>query len=164
MRTVASGVEIERKFLPPAPPDRLEQYESASIAQGYVALDGDRAEVRVRLTSGRALLTIKGAGTLARVEEELELDERQFASLWPLTDGRRIEKVRYRIPLDGGLVAELDIYRGALAGLLTAEVEFSSEDAAAAFVAPEWLGHEVTGDGRYKNKRLATHGLPDRAG
>ena len=33
-----------------------------------------------------------------------------------------------------------------LNGLVTAEVEFSDEDAASRFHAPDWLGREVTGD------------------
>jgi CYTH domain-containing protein len=75
--------------------------------------------------------------------------------LWPLTAGRRIEKTRYRIPASGGQTIELDVYGGHLAGLITAEIEFDSPDAAAAFVPPSWVGREVTDDPSYKNKRLA---------
>ena len=52
------------------------------------------------------------------------------------------------------------MYHGRLSGLLVAEVEFDSPAAAAGFDPPEWLGREVTDDPRYKNKRLATTGLP----
>jgi adenylate cyclase len=41
-----------------------------------------------------------------------------------------------------------------------AEVEFESAEAAAGFSPPAWLGREVTDDPVYKNKRLATQGLP----
>ena len=154
-------MEIERKFLPATPPDGLERYPSERLEQGYLAIDGDRAEVRLRRAGGRARLTIKGSGTRTRIEEELRLDDGQFESLWPLTEGRRIEKRRYRIPLAAQLTAELDVYEGALAGLLTVEVEFASEHESSQFVAPPWFGAEVTDDGRYKNKRLATDGRPD---
>jgi CYTH domain-containing protein len=53
------------------------------------------------------------------------------------------------------------VYSGALTGLMVAEVEFPSEEAARAFVPPAWFGREVTNDSRYKNRRLATEGLPD---
>ena len=36
-----------------------------------------------------------------------------------------------------------------------AEVEFPSEEAAHAFVPPEWFGREVTFTGEYQNSRLA---------
>ncbi len=39
-------------------------------------------------------------------------------------------------------------------------MEFASAADAAAFVPPDWLGRDVTDDPRYKNKKLATDGLP----
>ena len=94
------------------------------------------------------------------MEEELAIEPERFERLWPLTEGRRIEKTRYEIEADGGLTIELDVYAGALKGLVVAEVEFDSEDAADAFAPPPWLDREVTDDARYKNQRLACEGAP----
>ena len=116
--------------------------------------------MRIRRRNGSATLTVMGAGGRSRVEEELEIDEERFERLWPLTEGRRIEKTRYEIPADDGLTIELDVYGGALAGLVVAEVEFDSEAAADAFSASDWLGREVTDDERYRNQRLASEGPP----
>ena len=55
---------------------------------------------------------------------------------------------------------ELDVYDGALTGLLTAEVEFASLEASVAFRPPPWLNREITEDKRYKNKNLAVKGMP----
>jgi CYTH domain-containing protein len=55
---------------------------------------------------------------------------------------------------------ELDVFRGGLSGLCVAEVEFPSEEEAAAFSPPDWFGREVTDDERFKNKSLARHGRP----
>jgi CYTH domain-containing protein len=107
------------------------------------------------------VLTVKSGGARARVEEELEIEPDRFERLWPLTEGRRIEKTRYEIAADSGATIELDIYEGALAGLVVAEVEFDSESDADAFGAPDWFGREVTDDARYKNQRLAREGAPD---
>jgi adenylate cyclase len=153
--------ETERKFiLSESPPFELDTCECEAIGQGYVAIDPDGTEVRLRVKGGRRLLGIKSSPARTRVEEEIELDEAQFDSLWPLTEGRRIEKRRYVIPADDGLRIELDVYDGDLKGLLTAEIEFESEDQAERFEAPEWIGHEVTGDARYSNQKLATDGAP----
>jgi adenylate cyclase len=148
-------MEIERKFLVERLPDDLGGTASR-IDQGYVALD-EGAEVRVRRIGDELWLTVKGAGGLARVEEELPLSPEQFESLWPLTEGRRVEKTRHTLP-DG---VEVDVYDGSLAGLVVAEIEFASEEKSAEFEPPEWFGAEVTEDRRYKNRALAVDGRPD---
>jgi CYTH domain-containing protein len=153
-------VEIERKFVLAAAPPRLEAHEHARIEQGYVALDANGTEVRVRRRGDARVMTIKSGAGLVRTEAELALDPEPFDALWPLTDGRRVIKTRFLVPLDGGLTAEVDVYEGALDGLMTAEVEFPSERDSEAFDAPEWLGREVTGDARYANRTLAVSGPP----
>jgi CYTH domain-containing protein len=156
-----SGVEIERKFLVERVPPDLDAHPSAQIDQGYLAIADEGLEVRLRRYGDQSFLTVKSGGGEVRLEEEIEIDERRFHSLWPLTDGRRISKRRYVLPSEGGARIELDVYDGALKSLVTAEVEFDSSDAAAAFTPPPWLGRDVTDDSRYKNRRLALDGLPD---
>ena len=120
----------------------------------------DGVEVRVRRSGSDATLTVKSGPGLVRVEEEMPIDVRQFASLWELTRGRRVAKTRYLVDLDDGLTAEVDVYHEALEGLLTAEIEFDSEERSLAFVPPDWMGVEVTGDERYANRSLAVDGAP----
>jgi adenylate cyclase len=154
-------MEIERKFLVPTVPAGLGEHPSSALEQGYIAIHPDGTEVRIRRRDGASVLTVKSGGGLARVEEEFPVDDAAFERLWPLTEGRRIEKVRYLVPAEApGLVIEVDVYDGALAGLVVAEVEFAGEADAEAFVPPAWLGREVTGDARFKNQRLAVDGPP----
>jgi len=156
-----AGVEIERKFLVDRLPGDLDACPAADIDQGYIAITEDGVEVRIRSYGGRSFLTIKSGGVEARLEEEMEIEQRRFGSLWPLTAGRRIRKRRYLISSANGIRIELDVYRDDLSGLVTAEVEFDSRDAAAAFTAPPWLGREITDEPGYKNQRLAVDGLPE---
>ncbi len=117
--------------------------------------------MRLRRRGGRALLTVKSGAGRVRVEEEFEIDDRRFESLWPLGEGRRVTKTRYRLPADGGeLTIELDVYSGDLEGLVVAEVEFDSEAAADEFEPPGWFGPEITDDKRYANRALAVDGVP----
>src|SRR5918993_1830075 len=153
------SVEIERKFLVREPPPDLGGRASDRIEQGYVALDGNAVEVRVRRRGGRATLTVKQGSGHARLEEEIALSRVRFERLWELTEGRRLEKVRHLVPV-GDATVELDIYGGVLAGLVVAEVEFDSESESDAFRPPDWLGEEVTGDERYANRTLACEGWP----
>lgn len=150
--------EIERKFVVDAVP-ALEGWTASRLEQGYLAVTDD-VEVRVRRADGaRARLTVKSAPGLSRVEEELELDAEAFARLWPLTEGRRVVKTRWSRE-EGGVVFELDVYEGTLAGLVVVEVEFASEEAAGAWSPPAWAGREVTGEKAYANQSLALYGAP----
>lgn len=153
-------MEIERKFVLDERPPALDDHPHRRIEQGYVAIDPNGTEVRVRRKGDQTLQTVKAGAGLARVEVERPLDGDAFEALWPLTEGRRVVKTRYDVPLDGGLTAEVDVYDGPLAGLLTAEVEFADEAASEAFAPPGWLGREVTGDPRYANRELAVSGAP----
>ena len=155
-------MEVERKWLVRELPPGFDSLPSRPIRQGYLALEPDGREVRVCDDGGKLRLTVKSAGDIARSEDEIELAAEQFATLWPLTEGRRIDKVRAELRLSGDAVAEIDVYQGDLAPLVVAEVEFPSEAAAAAFEPPAWMGQEVTKDARYKNRNLALSPGPAR--
>jgi CYTH domain-containing protein len=155
----SAAVEIERKYVLPEPPPDLGDHPAEPIQQGYLAIADDGVEVRVRCLGDAMMLTVKSGPGHVRVEEEIEIDERRFSALWALTDGRRLSKTRHLVPL-GDLTAEVDVYDGALDGLVTAEVEFPSVEASARFAPPEWFGNEVTGDARYAAQSLARSGQP----
>jgi adenylate cyclase len=156
--------EVERKFLVVTPPADDVLGEGVELRQGYLAEEGD-VEVRLRITSGAAVLTVKAGGGLRRTEVEAVISPAEAEALWPSTEGRRIAKTRHRVLLDGppgaaAVVAEVDRYADALAGLWTVEVEFDSEITASAFVPPDWFGRELTGDKAWSNAALARHGRP----
>jgi adenylate cyclase len=152
--------EIERSFLVAHDPPAWGTV--THIDQGYLAVDPDGTEVRIRRRGSELTLTVKGGDTgRTRLEEELTLDAERFERLWPLTEGRRLEKDRHVIQLPWDVAAELDAYHGSLEGLRVVEVEFASERDAADFEPPAWFGPEVTDDPRYRNRELAVYGRPD---
>jgi CYTH domain-containing protein len=147
--------EIERKFLVRQLPDDLENYSHNEIAQGYLVSLDDGLQVRLRKSGDHYSLTYKrGAGNV-REEREVELTLTQFNALWPATEGKRLVKTRYEIPL-GDRIVEIDLYHERHEGLVVAEVEFDEEDDAKNFKPPDWLGADVTGDPRYSNQLLAS--------
>ena len=147
--------EIERKFLVRKLPDGLTTYPSNEISQGYLVSLDDGLQVRLRKSGERHTLTFKrGAGNV-REEREVELTAKQFDALWPATEGKRLVKTRYEIPL-GERTVEIDFYHDRHEGLIVAEVEFDEEEAAKNFQPPDWLGDDVTGDPRYSNQLLAS--------
>jgi CYTH domain-containing protein len=150
-----SGVEIERKWLvAQAPPEALAA-PAELIEQGYLTIGADGAETRVRRRGGRCFLTVKSGAGLVRSEHEVELTAEQFEALWPATSDARVVKRRHVLRAEDGHQIELDVYEGALSGLLVAEVEFDDPWGAESFAAPYWFGREVTDDPAYKNQRLA---------
>jgi CYTH domain-containing protein len=156
------GREIERKFLIPTKPDFLKDCPRKRIRQGYLAVGGNRTEVRVRQEGKQYLLTLKSGKGQTRVEEELRIGRKRFDSLWPLTRGQRVRKVRYFASHHDRTI-QVDVYRRKLKGLVVAEVEFPDTAQARAFEPPEWLGREVTDDERFRNQSLAANGLPEEA-
>ncbi|HET6568691.1 MAG TPA: CYTH domain-containing protein [Rhodothermales bacterium] len=148
-------IEIERKFLVREAPTDLTEWLPTAIMQGYLFGTDEGVHVRLRAAGGRRWLTIKHGSGPVRTEVEVELTPEQFDALWPLTGSTRLEKVRYARLHDDGLVYELDVYGGPLAGLRICEVEFASVEAAGAFTPPDWFGAEVTSDLRYSNYSLA---------
>lgn len=147
------NIEIERKFLVGQLPSYVDGLPHVRIEQGF--LNADRLRVtRVRLTSdGQAFLTVKGlANGATRVEIETPIDPGKARSMLAMVEGAVITKTRRRI-LYAGKNWELDIFEGANAGLVVAEIELDSESEA--FEVPPWVGMEVTEDQRYANSNLA---------
>ena len=144
-------MEIERKFLVRKMPDGLENYPCRRIEQGYLSTN---PVVRVRADNDSWYLTYKGGGMMAREEYNLPLTEESYKHLLSKADGNIISKNRYLIPLPPYTV-ELDVFDGVWEGLVIAEVEFPDLESAKAFVPPDWLGRDVTYDGRYHNSWLS---------
>jgi adenylate cyclase len=153
------GIEIERKFIVNNLPASLADLTGAAIRQGYIIVAEGGVELRIRQKQGRFFQTIKAGEGLTRTEIEIELSQEQFRQLWPHTQGRRVSKTRYTLPV-GNHTAELDRFDGDLAGLVLVEVEFPTVDASRQFSPPPWFGADVTEDRRYKNRQLAVYGIP----
>ncbi|WP_117195747.1 CYTH domain-containing protein [Rhizobium terrae] len=149
--------EIERKFKVVGEGWRSEVTSSSAFLQAYIASDDDRS-VRVRIMDGeRARLTIKiGRNLVARDEFEYEIPLADAKELVESALGVVLEKTRYRID-HKGYIWEVDVYGGAYAGLVVAEVEI--EDEAAEPELPDWIGREITGDRRYSNVVMATEDM-----
>ncbi|MNL91042.1 hypothetical protein D3C81_07690 [compost metagenome] len=152
-------MEIERKFMV----NILKLHElnlgviiPLSIEQAYLSTQ-DSNEVRVRrVDKSICTLTIKSKGDLARKEVEFEIPNIKYEEIImnKLYLSHIIYKNRYKIPLDGTLMAEVDVYAKNLLGLVTVEVEFESEEQANQFIKPNWFDREVTYDSSFKNRAL----------
>ncbi|HEY5893585.1 MAG TPA: CYTH domain-containing protein [Chthoniobacterales bacterium] len=150
------NVETERKFLVENGAWRnIPGVTRQLLRQGYLhsASHAEASTIRVRIAEQKAWLTIKGPTSgISRAEYEYLIpveDAEQI--LGTLCSGRKIEKWRHRVPVDG-VTFEVDEFCGANGGLIIAEIELPSPNAA--FPRPDWLGSEVTDDSRFHNSHL----------
>ena len=160
-------MEIERKWLADAAaiPYDLSGLHSYAIEQFYVAFS---PTIRARRINGgeRHVLTVKTRPEglqhdgLQREEYEFPLSAEEYDSLLQDAKGTVIRKTRYTVPLENGLTEELDVFSGALEGLVFLEIEFPDTESALAYPDPSWVKADVTYDNRYKNGSLAIHGMP----
>ena len=145
--------EIERKFLVKGDFKPFVTKQT-KIVQGFLSTVPERT-VRVRIKDTQGFLTIKGIGNASgasRYEFEKEISVHEAQDLMAICEPGVIDKTRFIVPADNGLVFEVDEFYGENEGLTVAEIEIPSEDTS--FTKPEWLGEEVTGDVKYFNSML----------
>jgi len=145
-------MEIERKYLISHIPFDIAGYLFHQIEQAYLST---APVVRVRQEDDTYYLTYKSKGLMAREEYNLPLTKEAYEHLKPKADGIVISKVRYVIPEKDGLSIELDVFKAPYEGLLLAEVEFPTEEAAHAYQPPKWFGEDVTYSTEYHNSTLS---------
>ena len=151
------GLEVERKFLVVSRDWERYVQKKTSLRQKALLRDPSGATGRVRLKEGKAIVTLKGppsADNLSRSEFEWEVPLEQGLEMMRLFPGVGIEKTRHEVEVDG-VLWEVDVFHGVNEGLVVAEAEFPSREAAEALtVFPSWIGMEVTSDKRYSNSLL----------
>ena len=149
-------IEWERKFLLKTMQD-LDGVKNDKIIQRY--FDGP-PKFRLRSINNSIYIANKKSNDIHPLEEEIEITRELFYFLGGDYDKDTVYKTRYYIPLEDGLIAELDIYEKDLTGLVTVEVEFETEEEMNSFVPPTWFGREVTYEKGFKNRALARKGIP----
>ena len=149
----ASEIDLEAASAGPGRQDDPDQVPLVGRIRAIESAAGSPAEVRY-------IHTLKLGMGLIRREIERPLSRSAFEAAWAVTEGRRLEKTRWRIP-DHGVLWEIDRFKApsAALGLILAEAEAPSEAAAMALVPPEWLApvvdREVTDDPIYTNAEIA---------
>jgi len=153
----ATEREIERKFLLRGLPAGAAAHDSVIIDQGYIP--GDAVRERVRRTQDGTTLryfrTVKVGTGVERFEFEEETTDTFFVAVWPLTEGHRIRKRRYRIP-SGNTVWEVDEFldRDALV-LAEIELERADETVAPPPAIASVIVREVTDEPEFSNYTLS---------
>jgi CHAD domain-containing protein/CYTH domain-containing protein len=153
------GIEIERKYLLSRLPKAMPAATTTRIMQGYLPGSTLVERLRSERRDGRGgrprfYRTVKAGRGIVRTELEEETSRGVFETMWPLTDGKRVTKLRHYVP-DGDRTWEIDEFPEL--GLVMAELEVPSATTVVEF--PSWLApyvdREVTGEPEYLNVNLA---------
>lgn len=154
-------IEIEKKFKLKSIPNDLNNYERIEIEQAYLNY-GCKPTLRIRkYNNNKYILSYKSRKSeykenLSVCDElELQLSKEAYENLKNKADGRIIYKTRYIIPLEGGLKAEVDMFKDLFDGVCFAEIEFEDEKQANNYQIPNWLGEDISNQKRVKNGYMA---------
>lgn len=134
-------IELEKTYLAKYIPD-LSNCKSKEIIDIYIPKEmppGIHCPIRIRKNGDRYEFTKKSMiseDTRELKEETIRLTEKEFLALSSL-DGKKIHKIRYHYPFNGRL-AEIDIFKGALKGLVFVDFEFESKEELEIFEKPEF--------------------------
>ncbi|MEB3259982.1 MAG: CYTH domain-containing protein [Cyanobacteriota bacterium] len=155
------ALEIERRFVVTEDSWQSHVIWTAVLQQGYLLCRDDGLTTRVRLQQpadgdDRAWLTIKAraadtAPSHACLEFEYPIPVEDAVALLRLAPWQ-VSKTRHGLELPGGHWV-LDVFSGANAPLVIAEVEINHPDDTPPI--PSWCGKEVTGLHRLSNAALA---------
>lgn len=162
------NLEIERRFLfdtlPAEAPVKTYEIEQAYLNRKPVLRirrkmrisdTGTAQESAAADTSYECTYKGRRTGAIGKEEVNLPLNAEAYEHLKRKADGIILHKTRHVYDLGGGLKAEADVFGPPYEDLKIVEVEFDSEEAAAAFTPPDWFGEEITGVKRYSNASLA---------
>lgn len=145
-------LEIERKFLVDAKAWEIQPKGiPAIISQSYL-LNTIEKTIRLRIKDKDAYLTIKGPTQgITREEFEYKIPMADAQIMIDTFNLKVLKKKRFEVRMNKTLW-EIDVFEGALSGLILAEVELHSEDET--FEKPPWLGQEVSHLAAYHNANL----------
>ncbi len=150
-----SRPEFERRFhvvgghLP-----QLDQAGARLIEDRYI--DGTRLRLRRMSGGGRETLfklTRKYGGPRPEPITTLFLEEGEYDLLSQLPAAPLV-KHRHHLPVGDHRFA-VDVFAGAMAGLVLCEIETDSAEALASIILPDWAGAEVTDDPAFAGAALA---------
>ena len=146
-------IEYERRFLLEQFPSDAKVVRVRRITDRYI--EGTALRLRQQSDKGGPTtfkLTQKVPGESSGAQQGLitsmYLTEDEFHVLVHLP-AKELSKTRYSVPPFG-----IDVFEGALEGLLLAEAEFDSAAEAEALTVPSFIGQEVSRDNRFSGGRL----------
>ena len=138
--------EFELTYLIKFLPTNLHEFPSKEILDIYLPTKSDHAKLRVRRSGDKYEITkkepVSGTDSSHQLENTIPLTKEEFDELEQLV-GKRVRKIRYNYT-ENNIEYEIDVFQDGLLGLVVVDVEFNSNEEKAKFIAPSWVGADVT--------------------
>ena len=139
-------LELERTYIAKYIPEGLKMCTSKKMHDIYIENGEDHLNLRVRQNGQKFEITrkvpVEDGDASKQTETTIILKEEEFQSL-RTAKHRAVEKTRYLYRYKEW-TAEIDVFEGALQGLVVIDFEFDTEAERDAFVMPDFCLAEVT--------------------
>lgn len=139
-------IELERTYLAKRLPDGLRDSAKKDMLDVYLPAGSRHPVLRLRKNGDKLEMTkkthVEGSDSSKMEEQTIRLSREEYEALTGI-EGKRVGKTRYLYEIDGR-TAEVDVFVGALSGLVLVDFEFETEVEKDAFPMPEFCLAEVT--------------------
>ncbi|MDD5253737.1 MAG: hypothetical protein PHG05_01355 [Candidatus Nanoarchaeia archaeon] len=138
-------IELERTYLAKKIPEGLKNCNFKEIIDVYVPKSRRHPTLRIRKNGDKYEMTKKEPiedDASEQKEQTIILTEGEFKDLSKI-DGKKTHKIRYYYKY-GNRIAEIDVFQGALSGLIIVDFEFEDIDEKDFFDMPDFCLADVT--------------------
>ncbi|NTV55280.1 MAG: hypothetical protein HGA16_02155 [Candidatus Moranbacteria bacterium] len=139
-------IELERTYLAKSVLEGLSECPSREMLDIYLPAESRHPVLRLRKNGDQLEMTkktiVEGTDSSKMEEQTIRLSREEYEALTGI-EGKRVGKTRYLYEIDGR-TAEVDVFVGALSGLVLVDFEFETEAEKDAFPMPEFCLAEVT--------------------
>ena len=139
-------VEYERTFLARYLPEEINSVIPSEIVDTMFPADAHHPQLRLRKNGNKYFMTKKApvndTDKSVQYEDTIILTINEYNAL-AVAPGKSLEKDRYKVEINGFL-AEVDVFKGDLKGLVVIDFEFRTEEEKNTFVQPDVCLADVT--------------------
>lgn len=143
---MSKTIELELSYLASSLPEDLAVHKYTELEDIYFPADQPHPRTRIRRKGDTYEFTKKTlldpSDASQQQEQTIELTRQEYEAL-ATADGRRLTKDRYMYPYQGR-TAEIDIFKGALKGLVVIEFEFDTLKEKDGFRQPDFCLADVS--------------------
>jgi CYTH domain-containing protein len=139
-------LELEKTYLARYLPEKLWEYEHKDLLDIYVPESAEHPTLRIRRRGDKYEITkktpVENADASQHVEHTIVLEQAEFAALAQVK-GKKVHKTRYGYSYQN-YMAEIDVFKDELAGLVLVDFEFETIEEMEAFKMPDFCLVDVT--------------------